>query len=51
MHSTAAEEHDQETIGDVIIVCNTDIDSNELGWGKKVKHMRNLEKEMGKLGF
>ena len=48
---TAAEEHDQETIGDIIIVCNTDIDSNELGQGKRVKCMRNLEMEMEKLGF
>src|SRR5260370_15812434 len=51
--STAAEEHDGETIGEITMVHNTnsEIHSNELGWGKQFKHARNLEKEMEKLGF
>ena len=49
--STAAEEHDVESIGEVTVVHNSDIDSNELGQGKQVKHARNLQKEIERLGF
>src|SRR5260370_34387364 len=51
--STAAEEHDGETIGEITMVHNTnsEIHSNELGQGKQLKRARNLEKEMEKLGF
>ena len=41
--SSTADEEDTEAISTVVLDSEG---SDELGWGKQVRHMRNIEKEM-----
>jgi hypothetical protein len=47
----AAEEDDAESIGEVTVAVGSEVDSGELGRGKRLKRTRNLEMEMGRYRF